>query len=204
MKHGGKRFRLVNLIPAWRFDWQYPPVRVTPSGDAGSIPPGTYQVRVSAVDVCDNESAASAPQEIVIEAPSNAIGVRIPRVPYSQPLFKEFRIYVDGHREGAIDLPPRTGYLYAQTVIRNLLGTGVAPADPSDTIRVRWQNLRVTGFAASSREDDIKNGVFTGNITLQTTVEQEHPHEQLPVIGHLEVETTLNTYDRFTITVGVL
>lgn len=203
MKHGGKRFRLVNLIPAWRFGWQYPPVVVTPIAD-GAIAPGTYQVRVSAVDACGNESAASAPQEVVIEAPNNAIKIRIPRVPYSSPLFKEFRIYVDGHREGAVDLPLRSSYLYPQVVIRNLLGTGVAPAEPSDTIRVRWQNLRVTGFAASSREDDVKGGVFTGNISLQTTVEQEHPHEQVPVVGRLEVETTLNEYDRFTITVGVL
>jgi hypothetical protein len=203
MKHGGKHHRLVNLIPAWRFDWQYPPVSLSTLND-GSIPPGTYQVRVSAVDICDNESAASAPQEVVIEAPNNAIRVRVPRVPWSSPLFKEFRVYVDEYQQVSVDLPPRGGYLYPQIVIRNLLGSGNAPKEPSDTIRVRWQFLRVTGYAASSREDDIVNGVFTGNISLQTTVEQEHDHIQLPTIEHIEVDTTLNEYDRFTITVGVL
>jgi len=203
MKHGGKRHRLVNLIPAWRFDWQYPTVSLSALND-GAIPPGTYQVRVSAIDACDNESAASAPQEVVIADPNNAIQVRIPRVPYSSPLFKEFKVYVDGFLQDSVDMPLRDGYLYPQVVIRNLLGSGAAPKEPSDTIRVRWQNLRVTSYAASSREDDILNGVFTGNISLQTTVEQEHDHVQAPVIGHLEVETALNAYDRFTITVGVL
>ena len=203
MKHGGQRFRLVNLIPAWRFDWQYPPVNVEPWGD-GTIVPGMYQVRVSAVDVCDNESAASAPQEVVVEAPDNAIKIRIPRVPYSTPLFKQFKVYVDEHLEGLVELPFRSGSLYPQTLITNLLGTGAAPIDPSDTVRVRWQNLRVTGYAASSREDDISNGVFTGNISLQTTVEQENDHVQVSTIGYLEVATALTESDRFTITVGAL
>jgi hypothetical protein len=203
MRHGGKRHRLVNLIPAWRFDWQYPTVEITTLND-GAIEPGTYQVRVSAIDVCDNESAASTPQQVEVVAPSNAMQIRVPRVPWSSPLFKEFKVYVEGHLEGAVDLPPRYGHLYPQIVIRNLLGSGAAPQEPSDTIRVRWQNLRVTGFAASSREDDVKNGVFTGNISLQTTVEQEHDHEQLPTIDHMEIDTRLGEYDRFTITVGVL
>lgn len=203
IKHGGKRFRLVNLIPAWRFNWQYPPVVATPLG-SGNIAPGTYQVRVSAIDICDNESAASVAQAVVVEDPNNAIGLRIPRVPYSSPLFKRFVIYVNGHREGAVDLPFRAGPLYAQTLITDLLGTGPAPLEPSDTVRVRWQFLRVTGYASSSREDEVKNGVFSGNISLQTTVEQEHDRVQVPPVEHLEVETTLNITDRFTITVGVL
>jgi len=203
MKHGGKRHRLVNLIPAWRFDWQYPEP-ITATLNDGAIAPGTYQVRISAIDMCDNESAASAPLTVVVEAPNNAIRVRVPRVPWSSPLFKEYKIYVDGFLQGSVDLPPRNSYLYPQTVIRNLLGSGNTPKEPSDTIRVRWQNLRVTGFAASSREDDISNGVFTGNISLQTTVEQEHDRVQTPTIEHIEVDTGLNAYDRFTITVGVL
>lgn len=204
IKQGGKRFRLVNLIPAWRFDWQYPPVAVNPRNDVGgNIAPGTYQVRVSAVDVCDNTSAASVPQAVVIDAPDNAIGVRIPRVPYSSPLFKQYKIFVNGRQEGAVDLPYRVGLLYPEIVIKDLLGTGAAPLDPSNTVRVRWQFLRVTAWASSSREDEIKNGVFTGSITLQTTVEQEHDRVQVPTIGYLEVDTTLNTIERFSITVGV-
>ena len=203
MRHGGKRHRLVNLIPAWRFDWQYPEPIVSTLND-GAIPPGTYQVRISAIDVCDNESAASVPQSVVVAAPNNAIRVRVPRVPWSSPLFKEFKIYVDGFLQDSVDLPPRDSGLYAQKVIRNLLGSGATPKEPADTIRVRWQNLRVTGFAASSREDEIVNGVFTGNISLQTTVEQEHDRVQTPTIDYIEVDTALNQYDRFTITVGVL
>lgn len=200
MKQGGKRFRLVNLIPAWRFSWQYPPVHTAPSV-GGNLVPGTYQVRVSAIDICDNESAASEPQTVTLDAASNAIGVRIPRVPYSSPMFPQFKVYVNGHREQMVELPPRNGYLYPQTVITNLLGTGEAPKEPDDTVRVRWQNLRVTGFAASSREDDITNGVFTGNINLQTTVEQEHDRVQLPPIEHIEVDTTVNNAGHFIIVV---
>lgn len=200
MKQGGKRFRLVNLIPAWRFSWQYPPISVAPTV-GGTLVPGTYLVRVSAVDICDNESAASESQAITLVAPDNAIGLRIPRVPYSSPLFTDFKVYVNGHQEGAVELPRRNDLLYPQTVISNLLGTGVSPQEPSDTVRVRWQNLRVTGFAASSREDDITNGVFTGSMNLQTTVEQEHDRVQLPAIEHIEAETTVNSDGRFTIVV---
>jgi len=200
MKQGGKRFRLVNLIPAWRFSWQYPPVNVSPTV-GGALAPRTYQVRVSAIDICGNESAASEEQAITLVAPDNAIGVRIPRVPYSSPLFTDFRVYVDGHREASVELPSRSGYLYPQTVISNLLGTGAAPQEPDDTVRVRWQHLRVTGFAASSREDDITNGVFTGNINLQTTVEQEHDRVQLPPIEYIEAATTVNNDGRFIIVV---
>ena len=200
MKQGGKRFRIVNMIPAWRFSWQYPPVSLSPSV-GGALVPATYQVRVSAIDICDNESAASEVQEITLVAPDNAIGVRIPRVPYSSPLFPQFKVYVNGHQEQTVELPRRDGYLYPQAVINNLLGTGPAPKEPSDTVRVRWQHLRVTGFAASSREDDITNGVFTGNITLQTTVEQEHDRVQLPPIEHIEAETTVNNDGMFTIVV---
>ena len=200
MKQGGPRFRLINLIPAWRFSWQYPPVSIATSGD-GFLLPGTYEVRVSAIDICDNESAASAAQVITLASTDSAISIRIPRVPYSSPLFKQFKIYVNGHQEASVDLPYRNDLLYPQTVISNLLGTGPAPKEPDDTVRVRWQNLRVTGFAASSREDDITNGVFTGNINLQTTVEQEHDRVQLPAIEHIEAETTVNSDGKFTIVV---
>lgn len=200
MKQGGKRFRLVNLIPAWRFDWQYPPVTVAPTV-AGTLTPGTYHVRVSAVDICGNESAASIPQDITLVAPDDAIGVRVPRVPYSSPLFKQFKVYVNGHQEASVDLPMRDGLLYPQTVITNLLGDGPVPQEPSDTVRVRWQNLRVTSYVASSREDDVNNGVYTGNINLQTTVEQEHDRVQLSPIEHIEAEVTLNVEDKFTIVV---
>jgi hypothetical protein len=200
IKYGGKNFRFVNLIPAWRFSWQYPPVILTAVGD-GSLSPGTYQVRVSAIDTGSNESAASVPQDVVIAAPNNAIAVRIPRVPYSSPLFKQYKIYVNGHQEASLDLPPRDGFMYARTTITNLLGNGVAPQEPNDTVRVRWQFLRVTGFAASNREDDINNGVFTGNINLQTTVEQENERVQLPAIEYIAAETTLNSSDKFTIVV---
>lgn len=202
IKQGGARFRLVNLIPAWRFEWQYPPVVVSSIQVAdGNVASATYQVRVGAVDACDNESAASVAQEVVVV--DNAIRVRIPRVPYSSPLFKQFKIYVNGSLEGVVDLPYRQGLLYPQIVIKDLLGTGAAPLEPGATVRVRWQNLRVTGWASSSREDDIKNGVFTGNISLQTTVEQEHDRVQLPTIERVDIDTTLNVSDRFTITVGV-
>lgn len=200
IKYGGIRFRLVNLIQAWRFDWQYPPVDLESIG-GGALLPGTYQVRVGAVDVAGNESAASVAQSVVIAAPDNAIGFRIPRVPYSQPLFKQFKIYVDGHQEASIAAPARNSFLYPEGLITNLLGNGAAPKEPSDTVRVRWQNLRVTSFAASNREDDINNGVFTGNIDLQTTVEQEHARIQIPAIEHIEAETTLNGSDKFTIVV---
>jgi hypothetical protein len=198
MKQGGKRFRLVNLIPAWRFDWQYPPVTVAPTA-SGALAPATYSVRVSAIDLFGNESAASIPQDITLVAPDNAIGVRVPRVPYSSPLFKQFNIYVDGHHEASVDLPARDGFLYPQTVISNLLGDGPAPVEPSDTVRVRWQHLRVTSYVASSREDDVNNGVYTGNINLQTTVEQEHDRVQLSPIEHIEAEVTIDTSGKFTI-----
>ncbi len=200
MKQGGPRFRLVNLIPAWRFDWQYPPPIAAPTGD-GNLAPGTYAVRVGAVDICDNESAASVPLDIVVADPNNAIRVRVLRVPYSSPLFKQYIVYVDGHREASISLPNRTGVLYPELVIRDLLGTGPAPVEPSDTVRVRWQHLRVTAFAASSREDEVKNGVFTGNINLQTTVEQEHDRVQLPAIEYIEAQTEVNSSGSFTIVV---
>jgi hypothetical protein len=86
-------------------------------------------------------------------------------------------------------------------VITNLLGDGPVPQEPSDTVRVRWQNLRVTSYVASSREDDVNNGVYTGNINLQTTVEQEHDRVQLSPIEHIEAEVTLNVEDKFTIVV---
>ena len=200
MKFGGSRFRLVNLIPAWRFDWQYPPVQLD-TLTTGTLSPATYQVRVSAIDVAGNESAASVAQAVDVADPDNAIHVRVPRVPYSSPLFKQFNVFVNGSQEATIPLPDRNSYLYPETVITNLLGTGAAPKEPSDTVRVRWQNLRVTGFAASSREDDVKNGVYIGNISLQTTVEQEHDRIQLPAIEYLETEVTLNVSDKFTIVV---
>lgn len=201
MKYGGAKYRLVNLIPAWRFDWQYPSTSIVIPQGGGAIPQGTHQVRISAIDVSGNESAASMPQDVAIADPNNAIGVRIARVPYSSPLFKTFKIYVDDHQEASIDLPARQSYLYPQTLITNLLGTGPAPQEPSDTVRVRWQHLRVTGFAMSSREDDVNDGVYTGNINLQTTVEQEHARVQLPAIEHIEAETSLTPTDRFTIVV---
>lgn len=200
MKQGGPRFRLVNLIPAWRFDWQYPPPVLTTLAD-GNIAPGTYAVRVSAVDICDNESAASVSQDVVIADPDNAIKVRVLRVPYSSPLFKQYRVYINGHREGSVDLPYRSGLLYPEVVIRDLLGSGPAPLEPSDTVRVRWQHLRVTSFAASNREDDVKNGVFTGNISLQTTVEQEHDRVQYPAVEHMEMLTEVNASGSFNIIV---
>jgi hypothetical protein len=202
IRHGGVYHRIVNLIPAWRFNWQYPTIFVD-AVPGGALAPATYQVRVSGIDLCDNESAASAPQDVVVDSTNNAISVRVPRVPYSTPLFKAFCVYVEGHKEGEVPLPPRNGLLYPTALISDLLGTGDPPADPSDTLRVRWKFLRVTGYSSSSREDEIKNGVFTGNISLQTTIEQEHDHWQVPTIGYLQVDTTLNQSDRFTIVVGV-
>jgi hypothetical protein len=202
LKHGGKRYRLINLIPAERRNWQYPQVYVDPYV-GGSLTPGDYRVRVSAIDLRGAESGASVQQIVTLDASHNAIKVRIPRVPYSQPLFKQFRVFVNEHVEYVLNMPPRSGALYPQVVITDLLAVGAAPLEPSDTIRVAWQYLRVTGFAASSREDDVNNGVFTGNISLQTAVEQENDRIQLPVMEHIEVATQLNTIDNFTITIGV-
>jgi hypothetical protein len=202
IKHGGKRYRLVNLIPAVRFNWQYPQVYVDPSV-GGSLTPGAYRVRVSAIDLYGTESGASVQQVVTLDAEHNSIKVRIPRVPYSQPLFKQFVVYVNEHEESRANLPQRWTTTYPQTEITNLLATGAAPKEPSDTIRVAWQYLRVTGFAASSREDEINNGVFTGNISLQTAVEQESDRVQVPVMERIEVATQLNYIDNFTITIGV-
>jgi hypothetical protein len=202
-KQGGENHRLVNLIRAWRTDWQFPPVVLTPLTETtGTVPEGDHLVRVSGVDVYGNESAASVAQTVTLGSGQNAIKVRIPRIPYSSPLFKSYTVYVDGHEEGHASLPARGLQLYPQVVITNLLGTGAAPPDPTDTVSVRWAFLRVTGYAASSREDDINNGVFTGNISLQTTVEQEHERKQVDTIQHLEVDTTILPSDSFTIVVG--
>lgn len=203
-KQGGTQHRLVNLIPAWRFDWQFPQVFLDPLTDVvGVIPAGVHHVRVSGIDVCDDKSGASADQTVTLAPGQNAIRVRLPRVPYSHPVFKQYAIYIDGHQERVIDTPSRDGMLYPQTLITNLLGTGAAPIDPADTVRVRWKFLRVTGFAASSTEDDVKSGVFTGNISLQTTVEQEHERTQLPTVERVDILTTVPD-GQFTITVGVL
>lgn len=201
LRHGGKHYRIVNMIPAWRFNWQYPEVFVD-AVPGGELDAGTYEVRVSGIDLCGNESAASAPQEVEIDSTNNAISIRIPRVPYSAPLFQAFVVYVDGHEEERIPMPDSQGLLYPAAVITDLLGTGDGPSDPNDTLRVRWKFLRVTGYSSSSREDDIKNGVFTGNVSLQTTIEQEHDHWQVPSVGYLQVDTTLNYSDRFSIVVG--
>lgn len=204
-KQGGNNHRLVNLIPAWRFDWQYPQVFVTPQTDvAGTLMVGTtYHIRVSGIDVCDSESAASVEQTIVLGPGENAFKVRIPRVPYSQPLFKQYNVYVDGHKEATVTTPNRNGLLYPEVVVKGLLGTGAAPTDPSDTVRVRWMFLRVTGYASSSREDEVRNGVFTGNVSLQTTIEQEHDRVQAPAIEQIGVTAQLPDGEAFFITVGV-
>jgi hypothetical protein len=156
IRHGGKRYRLVNLIPAERQNWQYPQVYVDPYV-GGSLTPGDYRVRVSAIDLRGTESGASVEQAVTLDANHNAIKIRIPRVPYSQPLFKQYVVYVNEHEEVRVNLPQRWTGTYAMAEITNLLGTGAAPKEPSDTIRIAWQYLRVTGFASSSREDDINN-----------------------------------------------
>ena len=200
---GGSSHRLVRLIPAWRYLWQFPQITATPVTDvAGTLIAGdTYHVRVSGVDVCGNESAASVEQLVLLPVGTDAINIRIPRIPYSQPLFKNYHVYVDGHREAILPSVEPQGLLYPQVVITGLLGSGAAPLNPSDTVRVRWAFLRVTGFASGIREDDVDNGVFTGNVHLQTTMEAEHDRVQAPAIQHVEALASIPD-DSFTITVG--
>jgi hypothetical protein len=205
IKHGGSNYRLVNLIPALRFDWQFPQAGdIQPKTDvAGSVPVGIHHVRVSGIDLCGIESAASVAQDVTLGTGQNAIRVQLQRVPYSRPFFTGYRVYVDGHLEARIPELTNSGPYYPETLIKSLLGTGTAPYDPDSTLRVHWKYLRVTGWAASHREDEVKNGVFTSNISLQTSVEQEHPRVHVPLIEEVSIATTITPPDgAFTITVG--
>jgi hypothetical protein len=185
--NGGADFGSIDLIPAWRFGWNFPQPFVE-SRAGGILSAGTYEVRVSGFDICGNESAASKAMSIVLDGTNyNAIYVMIPRVPWAHPLFPSYNVFVNGHLEQAVVMP-RWGY--PNVTFTTLKGTGRPPweaIDQNGNINaVRWKFLRVENFSSSIREDLIENGVFQATITLETSIMQARALPQTGVIENVQ------------------
>jgi hypothetical protein len=179
IESNGLRNKLARRIKGYRFNWQYPQPVVTPKTVVGSaLPVAQYEVRVSGIDMCDVESAASAPLLVNVVAPDNALRIRLKRQPSIGDLFKAYRVYVNGHLESTITKP--LNQLYPTVVIGSLVGTGSAPLAVSENIAIRWRYLRVENYSITTREDEIQDGLFDAFITLETTVyeERERPQDE--------------------------
>jgi hypothetical protein len=187
---GGTDYSNLNLIQGWRFGWAFPqPLDLGSRADVvGTIPTGTYQVRISGTDHCGNESAASVAASVTLTGPNN-IYLRVPRVPWNSPLFPSYSVYVNGHLETTVAMP-RWGY--PSFTLTSLLGTGIAPKETVDNAgvlnTVRWRWLRVTRFSSNTREDTLNNGVWQSTITLETSFLQPRDVPQTDVIGYIRVQ----------------
>jgi hypothetical protein len=174
---GGIGSRRSNRIPGWRFNWQYPQPVISQVVGTGSLAQNqAYQVRVSGIDLCDNESAASIPLLVTLVAPNNTLSIRILREPYLAPLFKSYNVYINGHLQ--INILHPTVQLYPVATIETVVDSGAIPREPSNDNPTRWKYIRVDSYNDSVREDDITNGLFNATITLQTSTYQEKNFDQ--------------------------
>lgn len=181
---GGVGSRHSNRIPGWRFSWQYPQPVVSQLSDVGSLAQGqSYEIRVSGIDLCDNESAASAPLLVPLVAPNNTLSVRILRQPFLAPLFRSYNIYVNGHLLENILHP--TTQLYPVAMVGSVNPSGKLPLDPSNSVPIRWKFIRVDSYNDATREDDITDGLFNSTITMQTSTYQEKIMEQQEAIWNI-------------------
>jgi len=191
--NGGTDYSFIDTIPAWRFGWAFPqPLDLAQDTTVvGTIPAGTYQVRISGVDRCGNESAASPNLPVVLASPGSFF-LRVPRVPWNQPLFRQYKCYVNGHLEATITMPQ---WGYPTFSLTHLVGTGVAPKEMTNLDgslnAIRWRFLRVTRFASNVQEDLLNNGMWQGTITLETSIHQPRLRTQDQIIGHVDTVVTV-------------
>jgi hypothetical protein len=190
LKEGGREFDTLDLIPGWRFGWNFPQPYVELRA-GGTIPTGDHIVRISGIDVCGNESAASFALHGVTDG-AQLIHIRIPRVTWNHPLFPSYNVFVDGHLEASVDMPQ---WGYPSVDIESLVGTGRVPLEailPSGELRsVRWRHMRVTDYSSVQREDLLENGLFQSTITLGTTFMGTREPLQTGVMENVEFVQTL-------------
>jgi len=190
VEFGGAQYENRYLIQAWKFGWNFPaPLSVTLV--TGTVPAGDHQVRVSGIDVCGNESAASLPTAVTTTGPQG-FDIIIPRVPWNHPLFPSYNVYVDGHLEGNVAMPQ---WGYPEITISSLTGTGSPPLEASnpqgDLNAVRWKFLRVYVLASVIREDPVENAVFQSTTTMETSMIQARIQPQDPIMEVLGLDIQL-------------
>src|SRR3954470_5577483 len=79
LENGGSDYSNLYTIQGWRFGWSFPQPYVELRAD-GTVPVGDHMLRVSGIDICGNESAASVQQVITLVDGTQSFEVRIPRV----------------------------------------------------------------------------------------------------------------------------
>jgi len=191
LEFGGTDYSNRYLIPAWKFGWNFPqPVDVELSA-GGTVPQGDHQIRVSGIDVCGNESAASLPTVVTVDG-TQEMTIQIARVPWNHPLFPQYNVYVDGHLETNVQMPT---WGYPMATISSLTGTGSPPLEASNPQgglnAVRWKFLRVFTFASTVREDPVENGVFQSTTTMETSMIQARVLPQNPIMEYLSTTIDL-------------
>lgn len=206
----GLRYGDFYRIPGYRFNWRYPQPDAQPNTVLGSgIPATTYSVRVSGLDVCGNESAASLPVLVTLVSPDNAIRIRILRAPSIAPVFHAYNIYINNHLEiaGLVQPGISNGQVvgglntaYAIASIESLLGNGLPPIE--DPVPVRWHFVRVESYVDSTSEDDEQDGLFNGQINMMTSVFNERDYPQADVVRHLGINIKVHPTDTPVVPVG--
>jgi hypothetical protein len=192
VEFGGEDYENRYLIQAWKFGWNFPaPVSIELRA-GGTVPNGDHTVRISGVDVCGNESAASLSQTVTMGTGNNSFNIVIPRVPWVHPLFPSYFVYVDGHQEIST-LMPKWNYPAAE--INGLSGTGHPPLEATtiqgDQNAVRWKFLRVTSLGNVIREDTVENGAFQSTMTLETSMIQARILPQVPIMENLGLDIVI-------------
>lgn len=183
-------------IAAWRFNWRYiqPDVQPNTVPLISGLPAATYSIRVSGLDVCGNESAASLPVLVTLVAPSNSIRIRVLRAPALSPIFRSYNIYVNNHLEVSGLVQPGisngqvvggSNSVYAIALLTNLLGTGAAPVE--NPVPVRWRFVRIDTYTDALKEDEEQDGLFNGNVVMETTTFQERDQPQADMVRVLGI-----------------
>jgi len=190
IEYGGEDYKNRYLIQAWKFGWNFPqPVAIEPRA-GGTIPKGDHMVRISGIDECGNESAASLGSLVTLDG-TQGFNVVIPRVPWVHPVFPQYNVYVDGHLEANVLMPT---WNYPSSEIYGLAGTGQSPLEAisgGEQNAVRWKFLRVTQLASTIREDGVENGVFQSTTTLETSMIQARILPQVPIMENLGLDIEL-------------
>lgn len=158
-------------IPLYLWSWQYLRAQVTEDAGNGSIPAGQVSVRVSAVNVGDEESLAG-PSEVVAVAANAAVEVLIPPWPREGRVAKEYRVYAGSVGAEVLEATV-TGLPDAPVPVVHTLTSLAGTGDPVPTDSVFFHRFMCVDEASVQdrvMEHPELDGVFNGFVTFTTDV----------------------------------